>query len=411
MKFFQLFSGVWLLGAVVTTIASQQNYSATQTTAYVKKNITPVQDKAEKTLLQIIELIRRQQTDNALGQTTKLLQQYPTFQLARVLQHDLLVSLATPLQQPFTAITDPQKRADLLSEITVRLDGAHYTQTHEKNRFPALVKYLDKKISYFVIIDLARSRLYLFQNSPDALPRLLTDHYVTAGKKGLKKQTKGDEKTPIGVYRVTTFLEDGKLPELYGWGAFPINYPNSWDKLHHRTGSGIWLHGVPRDTYSRPPLDSKGCVVVSNDFLVNIAPYLRRGTPVIITQNMDWLDQKDFTTQSQAFYTLIQDWKNAWESKNIKRYLSFYSRRFDNHNKNYQGWKTHKSRVFKYTPKIQVTLSQIKIFAYPGEKNLLSVSFYQKYNGGHFKSHTWKQQYWKKEADGQWRIIYEGKRL
>ena len=75
-----------------------------------------------------------------------------------------------------------------------------------------------------------------------------------------------------------------KLPDFYGPGAFPISYPNEWDKLHRRNGYGIWLHGTPSETYSRPPRATDGCVVLTNDDLRRLARYVDVGrTPVVIS--------------------------------------------------------------------------------------------------------------------------------
>ena len=35
------------------------------------------------------------------------------------------------------------------------------------------------------------------------------------------------------------------LGMIGGDGAFPLNYPNEWDRRLNKTGSGIWLHGTP----------------------------------------------------------------------------------------------------------------------------------------------------------------------
>jgi len=56
----------------------------------------------------------------------------------------------------------------------------------------------------------------------------------------------------LGVYHVTGNLQKdylvktyGNQSTLYGDGAFPLNYPNDWDRRLRRNGHGIWLHGVP----------------------------------------------------------------------------------------------------------------------------------------------------------------------
>jgi hypothetical protein len=98
------------------------------------------------------------------------------------------------------------------------------------------------------VFELDKSRVYLFENQ-FGTPQLVDSYYMSIGKGGIDKQIEGDNKTPLGVYRITSYLSDESLPELYGAGAYPINYPNSWDRLQGKTGHGIWLHGVPRATY------------------------------------------------------------------------------------------------------------------------------------------------------------------
>jgi len=109
------------------------------------------------------------------------------------------------------------------------------------------------------------------------VPILIKDFYVTIGKNGTGKYTEGDLKTPVGVYFVTGFINPKELPDLYGDGAYPIDYPNVWDQRHGRTGFGIWLHGTPSGTYSRPPRDSNGCVIVSNHDLNVLSPFIKKG--------------------------------------------------------------------------------------------------------------------------------------
>lgn len=85
---------------------------------------------------------------------------------------------------------------------------------------------------------------------------------MTIGKNGTDKRVEGDKRTPMGVYQITEQLPRAGLADLYGDGAFPAaNYPNEWDRQQKRGGHGIWLHGVPSNTYSRPPRSSDGCVV------------------------------------------------------------------------------------------------------------------------------------------------------
>ncbi len=107
---------------------------------------------------------------------------------------------------------------------------------------------------------------------------------VSIGANGFAKEREGDKKTPLGVYFFTSFLNDNQLMDFYGLGAYPMSYPNAIDLLDGRTGSGIWLHGLPKHIDQRPLLDSDGCVVIDNDSLLSMNQYIVPGlTPVVMT--------------------------------------------------------------------------------------------------------------------------------
>ena len=82
--------------------------------------------------------------------------------------------------------------------------------------------------------------------------------YMSIGLEGVGKQRAWDRKTPLGVYFITEELDTSKLAPKYGIAAFPLDYPNAWDRYNERTGSGIWLHGVDASAPDRPPRDTDG---------------------------------------------------------------------------------------------------------------------------------------------------------
>jgi hypothetical protein len=114
---------------------------------------------------------------------------------------------------------------------------------------------------------------------------------VSIGKQGAGKVREGDQKTPMGIYRITSHLSDGALDDFYGIGAYPLDYPNSLDRLEGRTGHGIWLHGLPKGVDSRPFLDSDGCIVIDNRSLDAIAGEIIPGqTSIVLSpQALTWV--------------------------------------------------------------------------------------------------------------------------
>jgi hypothetical protein len=76
--------------------------------------------------------------------------------------------------------------------------------------------------------------------------------------------------------------------------------------------------------------------------------------------------------------------------------------------KDYASWVEYKRRVNPSKKFIKVKLTDTSMFLYPGEKQLMVVTFVQDYASDNFKRKFTKRQYWQLEKDGQWRIVYEG---
>ena len=75
--------------------------------------------------------------------------------------------------------------------------------------------------------------------------------------------------------------------------------------------------------------------------------------------------------------TQVIEWSRAWQSRDIDRYMSFYSRSFRSKAFDYQGWQEQKSLAFKNSANIQVDISDLWVFI---EKKQAVVSFVQRYD-------------------------------
>ena len=366
------------------------------------------EDRYEDELIKTIDSLSQQQLDPALERIEKLVNENPKFKLAQLIYADLLIAKAQPLTD-FGAHVKTNKKAlnELRSEAKQR--WSHYISPPNKELIPASIIKLSSKTDYAVVVELDHSRLYVFKND-NGTPKLVKDYYATIGKKGAGKYVEGDNKTPIGVYNVTRFIADSQLPDLYGSGAFPIDYPNSWDRRLGRTGHGIWLHGTPTSTYSRPPLSSEGCVALSNDDFTNLKSFVDvRRSPVIITRKINWLSVDAWNQQQQTHTRLLDNWVKDWESLNSNRYLSHYSKeKFRSGKKTYQWWSNHKTKVNAKKSFINIKLNNVSIFRYPGVENMLEFSFQQNYQSSNFSKTGNKRLYWQRNKDQQWQIIYEG---
>lgn len=363
----------------------------------------------EARLVGIFHEIEQRNLNRALELTEALLQQHPNYRLAHLIKGDLLLARTRPIENFGAAQGAPAERvADLRAEALKRLQG--YREKPAANSVPRYLVQMRPDQRYAVVIDTQRSRLYLYENDLQngGRPRFVADYYVTQGKLGADKLAEGDKKTPIGVYHVTADLSRQKLPDLYGNGAFPINYPNEWDRRQGRGGSGIWLHGTQSDTFSRPPLASDGCVVLTNQDLDAIRSNLQVGlTPVIISDSIEWLSLDDWAKEREALNQTIETWRADWESRDTARYLNHYSRQFSAGGQNFAQFAEQKRSVNAGKEWIKVRLDNLSVFRNPGKEELIVVTFDQDYRSNNLNNRMKKRQYWVREG-GRWKIIYEG---
>jgi murein L,D-transpeptidase YafK len=299
--------------------------------------------------------------------------------------------------------------SDLREEIVARLD-ANRSRPAVAGNVPRYLLQMRSDQKYAIVIDTQKARLYLYQNdlSAGGRPRFVADYSISYGKLGADKMREGDKRTPTGVYHVTSSLEPRRVGDFYGNGAFPINYPNEWDKRLGRNGHGIWLHGTPPDTFSRPPKASDGCVVLSNADLDALAKNLQIGlTPVIISNSIEWLSFDDWQSERAALDKEIEAWRGAWESRDVELYLKHYSRKFATGSQTLEQFARQKRQVNANKAWIKVKLSNVSMFRDPGKDELVVVTFDQDYRSNNLNNRMRKRQYWIRE-DGNWKIVFEG---
>jgi murein L,D-transpeptidase YafK len=360
----------------------------------------------EALLVKTLHAIQSNQLDVALAEVEQVLQAYPNFRLAHLIKGDLLLARSQPLKTMGGATGVPLDRlTDLREEARARLAR----QQHERpgDRVPRYLVQLQPDQKFAIVVDTSKSTLYVFENQ-NGSARYLADYYISSGKNGIDKLREGDKKTPLGVYHVTSSMPKEKLADLYGVGAFPINYPNEWDRREGRGGSGIWLHGTPSDTFSRPPQASDGCVVLTNRDLEAIRQRVQIGlTPVIISSNVEWVQPQAVTGLRQELSAMVEQWRRDWEGLNTDKYLTHYSQSFNAGGQDYKAFAQQKKQVNGGKQWVKVKLDKVSMFLYPGKERLAVVTFDQDYTSSNLANKMRKRQYWIKEGSG-WRIVHEG---
>ncbi len=358
----------------------------------------------EERLLDAVYDIQASDMDAAEDKLHRLVTEMPDFKLAQLVYADVLSAKINPVAIPAYGLDNSQQKEMLLQEIHNRYQASQ--DLVKQKKIPSVLARLDQHYENAIVVDLNKSRLYVFDNSED-YPMLVNDFFVSMGRGGAGKFNEGDLKTPLGVYFVTNYISPRKLADKYGAGAYPINYPNAWDKMNGRTGHGIWLHGTRSGTYNRPLLASEGCVVLPNDDLLNVGSYIDlKNTPVLIGEGIEWLELADWQQKQQDVNLIHQQWKSDWESLDVERYLGHYSSRFVSGNNDIQRWSEHKRRISRHKTYVKVELSNVSLLLHPNE-DVLVATYLQSYASDNFSSRSWKRQYWNKEDDGKWRIVFE----
>ena len=209
-----------------------------------------------------------------------------------------------------------KKDRDLLAEAGVRLYAP------PAGHLPASLLHLQDHPQlgrYSLLVDLSVSRIFIFKaNAQTGLPELVDQFYTTLGLLGADKQKEGDRRTPIGVYRLVKEIQNPRADGFLGKLAITLDYPNPEDKRQGRTGSGIWIHGVPDDVHVRPPKASDGCLAISNDDMIRIKKYVDYGKSyIMIAKKIDWLPLDQWRGHSQRITKVLLQVATAAQDKAV----------------------------------------------------------------------------------------------
>lgn len=342
----------------------------------------------------------------AQAKADALVEAFPNFRLGHLIRGDLLMMHANTVTSFGALPNAPEERLrNLREEAIVRIRSIR--ERPNPDLIPRAVLQLRSDQKKVVVVDTERSRLYVYENVNDQL-KFVSDFYISQGKFGVNKLKEGDQKTPLGVYYVTGRLAGARLPDFYGVGALTINYPNEWDRLNGRSGSGIWLHGTSSDSYSRAPLSSDGCVVLTNPDLRKLYAAVEIGkTPVVISEKVEFVSKAAWNAERGLANRLVDGWRRDIESKDYPRLMSNYSRRFKSDNgEDLSTWFAKNQLAVEIMPKSILTLKNMTFFVYPGEQDVIVATFTQDAGSGRNKQSIRKRQYWAKEGS-QWRIVSE----
>ncbi|MFT4241459.1 MAG: L,D-transpeptidase [Acidovorax sp.] len=369
--------------------------------------------QAEKRLLAIYQLIAEARHREALAQAEALARDYPHFQLAQLAVGDLLMARTRPIRrlgdvpQPDSAhsLQVAATLDELRNESRQRVDAQRARPPAQS--IPAQFLELSPRSRHAIAVDASRSRLYLFENADGKGLQLVADYYASVGKLGIEKSTEGDQRTPLGVYFITSRLAASTLKDFYGAGALPINYPNPLDQRRGKTGGGIWLHGSPPGQYARAPLATDGCLVLANPDLERILRTVEpRSTPVVIARQLQWVAPHSVSAERKSFDAVLNAWRSAKSQGDMQRLLGFYASDFQGQRqKPLDEWAKVLQAEAQALQGRELQLKDKSYLRWTDSADTMVVTFGEVAKGA--RTGPVKRQYWSRRGQ-QWQIFFEG---
>jgi len=84
-----------------------------------------------------------------------------------------------------------------------------------------------------------------------------------------------------------------------------------------------------------------------------------------------------------------------------------YASDFSSDGMDYQSWAKKKQMANNAKSWIKVSISNLSVFTYPEQPELVVISFEQDYSSSNLSNRMKKRQYWIRKND-RWQIVYEG---
>lgn len=180
----------------------------------------------------------------------------------------------------------------------------------------------DSSAKYAMVVEKGVQQLLFYSYGDDSFKEMYRFKCSTGEAVGRKSRS-GDKKTPEGLYFFTNEYKKKDLSPIYGTMAFPIDYPNFFDRIEGRKGHSIWLHGTNQPIKAR---DSNGCVVLANQDIDRLAKYIvLHKTPIVIVDKLSYASFDDKGKIKNSIFNFLKQWNNALENGTYHEYLEYYA--------------------------------------------------------------------------------------
>jgi len=227
-------------------------------------------------------------------------------------------------------------------------------------------------IQHFILVEKSSQQVFLYSYDGVTYKKVLTMPCSTGKAIGSKKKA-GDKKTPEGIYFFTKQYRDKDLAPIYGTRAFPMDFPNSVDKLNSIGGSAIWLHGSNKPI---KPMDSNGCIVVDNKNIDKLEKYIYvKKTPIVVVDKIFYKSIDSYKDKVEAMRSLIYRKKDALYSGTYHDYLACYGSGFLPEIMWWRDWLKVRNKMEEKKLSFSITIDNISILKH----NKIYVAIFDEY--------------------------------
>lgn len=234
-----------------------------------------------------------------------------------------------------------------------------------------------------ILVDKKTNNLHVVEYE-DGAYKILKTYHATLGKVTGDKVSEGDLKTPEGIYTFKSLIRPPSLKPKFGAMAFYLSFPNDFDRMAGYTGSDIMLHATDTPDRLSRDYDSEGCIVVNNEEIAQIKPYIRLGlTPILVFPELTSEYMKP--GQSPELKGFFDSWIKAWETESIDSYISHYHEDFSAQGKNKDQWKKYKAGLNINYETIEIGPENVRFYRHP---KYAVITFTQNYRSK-FKGGRW----------------------
>jgi murein L,D-transpeptidase YafK len=274
----------------------------------------------------------------------------------------------------------------------------------QEEYLPDALLYPGNEAGVILVVDKTRQEMRIYRH--DGKGNVFLEKIIPCSTGMIQgdKLARGDKKTPDGYYIFNQKLLPRELPEIYGILAYPMDYPNFWDKRQGRGGDGIWTHGINKPLVD---FDSYGCVELFNHDIAALEQYISLyETPIVIYENLNVLPISDLKREGARVLSFVESWRRAWSQKDMETYRGLYSpKEFVNtDNLTFEGWMRHKANIANLYKKIEINVDNLRVFRH---RDVIVVSFDQRYQGDRRYSSTGGKRLYLRENGDSFQIVGE----